>query len=239
MSACLLQNSGMFHVLKDDLESFLHMLSWTTLCYMPAIDSHTSDDRAKDLKKFDEYDVYQGGADHGGLGKRDSLGARTYPSQTFQPRDHTPIFRLIRTLRNPFRSLYVEPPTVEDRVKINDPETEDDDTIKDLSAEISRYDRETAQLQSPAFFISQVQVALDKNDWPTNDKADGSLPISSLAGDTAKQKQTKESQLQQTRNQWESSRELSGSSKRGASPAPESSNSKRRRTGAHDSQTMA
>ena len=164
MSAHLLQNPGEFHMLKDDLESFLHVLRWTTLCYVPAIDSYTAFDRAEDLQAFNEHVVQEEGVDRGGRRKRDSLGARTYPSQTFQPRDHTPIFSLIRTLRNSFRSLYVEPPTVEDRVKINDPETEDDDTIKDLSVEISRYDRETAQLRSPAFFISQVQAALDKND---------------------------------------------------------------------------
>ena len=33
MSAHLLQNPGEFHILKDDLESFLHVLSWMTLCY--------------------------------------------------------------------------------------------------------------------------------------------------------------------------------------------------------------
>ena len=74
MSAHLLQNSGTFHVLKDDLESFLHVLSWETLCYVPAINSYTADNHAEDLKKFNEHEVYQGGIDHGGLSKSNSLG---------------------------------------------------------------------------------------------------------------------------------------------------------------------
>ena len=86
MSAHLLQNSGTFHVLKDDLESFLHMLSWATLCYVPAINSYTADNHAEDLKKFNEHEVYQGGVDHGGLGKSDSLGCGMYLSRCFQPK---------------------------------------------------------------------------------------------------------------------------------------------------------
>ena len=57
MSAHLLQNPGKFHILKDDLESFLHVLSWMTLCYVPAIDSYAPLDHAENLQAFNEYVV--------------------------------------------------------------------------------------------------------------------------------------------------------------------------------------
>ena len=102
----------------------------------------------------------------------------------------------------------------------------------ELTVKIFQYDRGREQLQSSVFFIQEIQKALDKEDWPLDDKADGNLPISSLTGDTAKQKQMKGTQLQKTRNQWESSRELPRNLKRSASPTPEPSDSKRRRTAA-------
>ena len=71
-----------------------------------------------------------------------------------------------------------------------------------------------------------------------DDKADRDLLISSLTGDMAKQKQIKDSQLQKVCNQWESSRQLPWSSKCGASPTPESSNSKCHCTAASESQLM-
>ena len=39
------------------------------------------------------------------------------------------------------------------------------------------YDKDIARLQSPSFFIDEMQKALDTNDWPTDDKADTNLPI--------------------------------------------------------------
>jgi hypothetical protein len=37
MSANLLQHPGKMHTLTDDLESFLHVLGWMTLRYVPAM----------------------------------------------------------------------------------------------------------------------------------------------------------------------------------------------------------
>ena len=82
MSAHLLQNPSLFHMLKDDLESFLHVLSWVTLCYIPTIDLYTSFDHTEDLQAFNEHVVW-GGVNHGGHCKSDTLGAGMYPSQAF------------------------------------------------------------------------------------------------------------------------------------------------------------
>ena len=40
MSTNLLQHPGKKHTLTDDLESFLHVIGWVTLCYIAAIDSY-------------------------------------------------------------------------------------------------------------------------------------------------------------------------------------------------------
>ncbi|KAF8444050.1 hypothetical protein L210DRAFT_3502701 [Boletus edulis BED1] len=44
----LLQQPGKFHKVTDDLESFLHVLGWMTLRYVPAIDSYDAEDRGED-----------------------------------------------------------------------------------------------------------------------------------------------------------------------------------------------
>jgi len=56
MSANLLQYPGKMHMLTDDLESFLHVLGWMTLRYVPAIDSYSALRRGKDMAMFDEHE---------------------------------------------------------------------------------------------------------------------------------------------------------------------------------------
>ena len=116
MSAHLLQNPGKFHILKNDLESFLHVLSWMTLCYIPTIDSYASLDRTKDLQVFNEHVVVQEeGVDHGGCHKHNSLYGGTYPSQTFQPRKPTLLLDLLMELSTPFQISYSQwVPSAED-----------------------------------------------------------------------------------------------------------------------------
>ena len=137
MSACLLQNSGTFHMLKDDLESFLHVLSWATLCYVPAINSYTTDNCAEDLKKFNEHEVYQGGTDHGGLSKSNSLGCGTYPSRCFQPKKPIPLFDLLIELNMPFQTSYSQwAPSAEDQTKISKPISKFDNPTLELIGKI-------------------------------------------------------------------------------------------------------
>ena len=46
----------MLNMLTDDLESFLHVLTWMTLHYVPTIDSYGAGHRGRDLgMKFDGY----------------------------------------------------------------------------------------------------------------------------------------------------------------------------------------
>ena len=229
MSAKLLRSPGKMHTFTDDLESFLHVLGWMTLRYVPADSSYRPLDRGRDLSMFDEY-CATGHNDEGGFQKCFALRGNSYPSDTFRPRTPTPIFKLIRELRNPFKSLYGDPPTDDDRMKINVPLNRSDRELFRLCAAIDQYDEDMEHLQTSSWFINGIQKSLEENDWPTDDKADTNLPIASSGRHTEKRAQIKTSRLQHTHSLWESSTGLSRSSKRAASPTPEPGSKRRRGT---------
>ena len=229
MSANLLRHPGTVHTLTDDLESFLHVLGWMTLRHVPAIDSYGALRRGKDMVMFDEHYREQGHSERGGEDKAQAFEAGRYPSRIFQPRCETPLLKLVQELSKPFKSLYGDPPTEEDRDKVNVPKSQHDQDLEDLSRDIRRYDRDMEQLKSSSWFIDQIRKAFNRQDWPVDDKADENLPID-LFGGTRRQVQNRNNQLRNTRSLWENSKGLSRSSKREASPAPEPSAKRRRGT---------
>ena len=83
MSANLLQHPGKLSTLADDLESFLHVLGWMTLRYVPAADSYEAEDRDDDMVVFGQHSVRKGRSDHGGHVKSLAFHAVGYPSSTF------------------------------------------------------------------------------------------------------------------------------------------------------------
>ena len=228
MSANLLRQPGKLNTLTDDLESFLHVLGWITLRYVPAIDSYEGEDRGDDMVMFDQHSVRKGRFDRGGLLKSYVLGAGKYPSSTFQPRRETPLLRLVQELGKPFKSLYAEPPTDKDRRSVQVRPDSSDRILYRLWDTIDQYDQDIGHLKSPIWFIDEIKKALDQV-WPTDDKADENLPIAS-SNDTRRQAQNKISQLQNTHSVWERSKGLSRNSKREASPTPEPSAKRRRGT---------
>ncbi|KAF8555778.1 hypothetical protein OG21DRAFT_810170 [Imleria badia] len=229
MSANLLQHPGKMHTFSDDLESFLHVLGWMMLRYVPASDVYDAEDRGHDMLKFDEHSVRKRRFDHGGGRKRDALGAGNYPSTTFGPKCETPLTKLLRKLMTPFKSLYGDPPTEEDRRKINVDKSKYDDILDDLSRNIRQYDRNVQCLSSPTWFINEIKMVLDGDGWPTNDAADLNLPIAS-GDETDRQMKIKTSQLQDMHSMIQMSKAPSMNSKRAASPTPEPSAKRRRGT---------
>ncbi|KAF8131843.1 hypothetical protein EV363DRAFT_1583527 [Boletus edulis] len=151
MSANLLQQPGKFHTVTDDLESFLHVLGWMTLRYVPAIDSYDAEDRGEDMGMFDQHSVRKGRPDRGGLQKE---------------------------LRKPFKSLYGDPPADTDRKKVEFPFDQSDWELVVIRATIDRYEKDMACLQSSIWFMDTIETALNKQEWPTDDMADEDLPIS-------------------------------------------------------------
>ena len=230
MSANLLRHPGKVHTVTDDLESFLHVLGWMTLRYVPASDTYLPYHRGIDMDMFDQHYKPHGYSDQGGHLKSYVLRGDSYPSDTFHPRTPTPLFDLLRQLSSPFKSLYaMRRPTADDREMINVPKSQYDEDLEDLSRDIRRYDRDIEQLQSSTWFINQIQKAFNRQDWPVDDKADENLPID-LFGGTRRQVQNRNNQLRNTRSLWENSKGLSRNSKREASPTPEPSAKRRRGT---------
>ena len=230
MSANLLRQPGKLNTLTDDLESFLHVLGWMTLRYVPAIDSYEAEDRGDDMVMFDQHSVRKGRSDRGGHLKSYVLRGDSYPSDTFHPRTPTPLFNLLRQLSSPFKSLYtMRRPTADDRRRVQVRPDATDTALHRLWDTIDRYDEDIRHLESPTWFIDEIKKALDEEVWPTDDKADENLPIAS-SNDTHRQAQNKISQLQNTQSVWERSKGLSRNSKREASPTPEPSAKRRRGT---------
>ena len=229
MSANLLWNPGKVNTLTDDLESFLHVLGWTTLRYVPAINSYSARRRGKNMAMFDEHDLEEEDREQGGHQKRLVLRGESYPSDTFEPCTPTPLFGLLRQLSSPFKSLYsLSPPTAEARKNI--------DTLPNLAdqsqllsyATVLQYDNDMKCLQSSTWFIDTMKMALGKK-WPTDDKADENLPID-FSGCTRRQVQNRTREIQRTQKLFEDSRGLSSSSKRARSPTAEPSAKRRRGT---------
>lgn len=220
MSANLLQNPGKMHLFIDDLESFLHVLGWMTLRYVPAIDSYSALRRGKDMAIFDEHDEEEDHSEHGGHDKARAFRAEDYPSSRFRPRHETPLFKLLQELRKPFKSLYGEPPTAEDRKNTEDLPNISQKSQLRLCAAVFQYDEDIQCLQSSTWFINTMKTALDNKVWPTDDMAHENLPIG-FSRTTRRQTQNRTNQLQHTHSLWENSKSLSRSSKRAASPTRE------------------
>ena len=121
MSVNLLQHPSKLNTLTDDLESFLHVLGWMTLRYVPAIHSYSALRCGKDMVMFDEHDREEDHSEQGGHLKSCVLRADWYPSSTHRPRGETPLLKLVQDLSKPFKSLYSKPPIDEERDKANVP----------------------------------------------------------------------------------------------------------------------
>ena len=230
MSANLLQHPGKMHTLTDDLESFLHVLGWMTLRYVPAGDSYDAEARGEDIWDiFDQHSVREGQFDRGGRDKARAFRAEDYPSPSFQPRRKTPLSDILKKLRSPFRSLYtLSPPSAEDLESVKAlPNITDRSQLLSYAA-VLQYDNDMKCLQSSTWFIDTMMTTLDK-EWPTDDKADENLPID-FSGCTRRQVQNRTKEIQHTQKLFEDSRGLSSSSKRARSPTNEPSAKRRRGT---------
>ena len=229
MSANLLMHPGKMHTLTDDLESFLHVLGWTTLRFVPSIQAYTGVRRAHDMEPFDEHYKPHESSDEGGDRKSQLLYSGRYPSSTFRPEHPTPLFNLLRELSKPFKSLYEEnPPTAEDRKKIGASSCSSNRELQKLSFVIEEYDEDMGRLETSTWFIATMKTSLIGEGWPKADKANNKLPIH--YGGTKIQDQNMAERRQHTQNLWEDSKGLRSSSKRAASPTSERSAKRQRGT---------
>ena len=147
MSANPLTNVGKMHSLADDLESFLHVLGWMMLYFVPAPGTYTPAQHGADLEVFDEH-RHIDGFDRGGGGKTLLFLLQQFPSELFISDRPTPLFNLARSLRSPFESLYAPKPSP--------------DTHREI---VHVYDLNIERLESSDWFINEIEKALRD---PTN-----------------------------------------------------------------------
>ena len=158
MSAALLRDANKQHTIADDLESALHVLTWTTLCHvphkmMPAL-------LTKHLRQvYDEYDTLSG---TGGETKGLSLAARQYVPRALELKKPSPLVDLLKTMSDPFVAVYGDDP---DEIM----KTTEGEDQEDLEKSYDKYRRRLGRSTSPSWFQETIETALNKPLWPLDD----------------------------------------------------------------------
>ena len=157
MSAALLQDANKQHTIADDLESALHVLTWTTLRYIP----HNMTSASLNERLQEVYDQYSTLTGTGGRAKGLSLAVGKYIPPELQLVQESPLLDLLDALSDPFVAVYgVEPGKIKKYTQM-----EDQDTLKYLRA---IYNGRMACSESPEWFQEVIQMALD-DPWPEDD----------------------------------------------------------------------
>ncbi|KAI6001325.1 hypothetical protein EDD15DRAFT_2527361 [Pisolithus albus] len=157
MSAhALLRSPGRMHELKDDIESFVHVLGWIALSYLPS--SMGEDERTHTLwLMYDRSGQNAAGWQEGGSYKAFRLGWGGYPEAGFKLTEHRPMKELIRDLAWPFLARYGKPPTEEEQRR--------------FEFLMPQYRLNTERLSSPEWFLRTFEEALESPGWPAKDGA--------------------------------------------------------------------
>ncbi|KAI6097159.1 hypothetical protein F5141DRAFT_1255676 [Pisolithus sp. B1] len=197
ISAVLLMKPGRLHVLEDDIESFVHVLGWTVLSYLPSpMDVNERTDLVSSL--YDHSFKAVTGQEQGGKHKAVYFKLGDYPPKEFTLTEPSPILELIRTLASPFQARYGEPPSEEDKKTfefLNALVLKGQIDEKILYTQpVHRYQLGIKRLSSSEWFLSTVQDALQRPGWPVKDGADDRL-IAIIDG-TTKQRQLAAKRIQ-------------------------------------------
>ncbi|KAF8833286.1 hypothetical protein BDN67DRAFT_986127, partial [Paxillus ammoniavirescens] len=150
----------------DDIESFLHVLVWASIKYVPTTDSYSAAERACDLRRiFDVIDFVEDGAAIGGTSKADVLGGALASLQT-----------AARFRYSPFKSRYIAKlPTEEERVLVEREGDSLETQIRRLT--VKKYDVDMTFLKTSEWFIETLDKALQTEGWPSDDKAQKGLAL--------------------------------------------------------------
>ncbi|KAF9235323.1 hypothetical protein BU15DRAFT_51528 [Melanogaster broomeanus] len=178
MSAALLRNIFAQHKLEDDNESFLHVLAWSTIRYVPS--TLSSDACAAHLREVYDSSSTILGTIVGGNAKADKFGANTYIPK-FELSKPSPILDLLKQLVSPFSARYMDSPSYEEReiyegIKLA--VSTMNLTVGTGAYETHRvhqYDLAMERLASSKWFINTMEESLARDDWPAADKAEHNL----------------------------------------------------------------
>lgn len=178
ISAELLQDPGQTHHLVDDIESFVHVLGWIVMCYVPnTMDRYICKELVSLL--YDHSFKLSTGREVGGLCKATYLASRNYPPPEFKLKTHSPILALIRTLASPFYARYGIPSTEEEkqafeRIKAGVSEGLVDEELPSTPS-VHRYLCAEKRLKSSEWFLKTIEDALARPDWPKEGRGDSAL----------------------------------------------------------------
>ncbi|KAL4065672.1 hypothetical protein V8B97DRAFT_1875063 [Scleroderma yunnanense] len=160
MSAALLRDVGKEHTIADDLESSLHVLTWTMLRYVPHsiqplfIQKHLQ-------TVFDEYCRYTG---TGGGTKGRALAANDYIPPRLELKQESPLLELLRTLVFPYTSVYGQPQKTA-------PGFGEANRAAPQQSVPDAYQENIEFTKSPKWFLRNIDAALRANYWPGDDRS--------------------------------------------------------------------
>ncbi|KAI6116466.1 hypothetical protein F5141DRAFT_1213058 [Pisolithus sp. B1] len=190
ISAALLMKPGHLHVLQDDIESFVHVLGWTALSYLPS--PMGLNERTHLVSSlYDDSFMNETGQEQGGGTKAVYFKSGDYPPEVFTLTEPSPILGLIRNLASPFQARYGEPPSEKDKKAF---EALDNLVLKGHLDEevlhthpVYRHKLGMGRLSSSEWFLSIIQDALKCPDWPVEDG--GADRLVAIIGGTTRQRQ--------------------------------------------------
>ena len=179
------------HLLRDDLESFVHILYYYVFRYRPTVPSGSAAQKRlfTSMDKVFNTVLYTGGEVIGGDDKANYLASATH----FDPRmmhnyvHPEPLRRLMLISRDAFGPLYASEPLVDDSLQ--------GDAAARQSRKLQSYrqalDSACARLQSSDYLISLFRSWTQEYDatryqWPSNDAAVDQMRPQSPSGPTAK-----------------------------------------------------
>ncbi|TFY50174.1 hypothetical protein EVG20_g11677 [Dentipellis fragilis] len=176
VSARILRNRFKLHEYQDDMESFLHVLTYHSLRYRPrTLISYYSE----------MYDVFEASKERGagnkvlgGKGKLHFFAYSLLQSHEFMKTLPSPLVELIREVRKPFHYFYADRGALEEEVM-----------FRKVAA--------VEQVRSAHFFFDIWEKHLASDAWPMDDKSEDQLGPPPSTSHSRGEKRKAESSIQQ------------------------------------------
>jgi len=166
----LMSSKPPVHTLADDLESFLHVLSWVALRFM----RHDLSSKALTSLLVDMFDhsFEDDGMARGGISKRNYL----IGGQVLQSGFHHPILpKLLEDLTATCAVRYEKPPSDEDlaefhKMRLEQPQMLEVGFVRNSA--VAQYEGRKAALETSDWMLTTLAKSLDiRNTWPLDDKS--------------------------------------------------------------------
>jgi hypothetical protein len=171
MSAMLLMSSTPpVHTLADDLESFLHVMSWVALRFTPhGLSSKTLTDL---LVSMFDHSYEEDGFSRGGTTKRNYLIGAQIVKSDFQ---HPILPSLLEEITSTCAVRYEKRPSDKELEAYHELQAQHSDLLQNplvLNSAAAMYERKMAALESSDWMIKTLNEALaDVSAWPSEDRA--------------------------------------------------------------------